>query len=219
MSEQPRRLFVGIGNGAYDEQHGLRPLPNAVSDVETVRSILVGEPFTVDAPPVVANVPSEEIREQLKEVLPPRVLEGTGTSLVVLWAGHGVPGTTEGSLRLLLVDNGKDDGDVDTLTVDQLTERAVLTGAKQILLIIDTCRSSAADLQMLRIADSVLKKLADRRANWVGVVASSRDHERAVDGALGARLAKLLRDGPDDQVLRLRWSSYQAGLRRLPGSP
>lgn len=66
---------------------------------------------------------------------------------------------------------------------------------------------------MARVVDAVQRKRIDREHRWVGIVASCQDYERAVDGALARKLLDLLEHGPADRVLRMRWSSYQAGLR------
>jgi len=94
-----------------------------------------------------------------------------------------------------------------------LAELAARTGAAQLLLLIDTCHSGSAAVDVAKVIDAVQAADLDRTHRWMGIVASCQDYERAVDGALTQKLLELLENGPRRPELRVRWSSYQAGLR------
>jgi hypothetical protein len=88
------------------------------------------------------------------------------------------------------------------------------TGASQILLVFDTCHAQAGALPALSVVDRVLADLPpDSPRVWVGVVTSALELEWAKDGVFGAQLVRLLRDGPRNNELRLRWSAHSQGVR------
>ena len=80
--------------------------------------------------------------------------------------------------------------------------------------VLDTCYSGDAGIPALTVASRVLEELqvSDHSA-WVGVLTATLPLERARDGVLADRLARLLREGPIDPVLRRRWSPHDACVR------
>ncbi len=209
-SDQQSRMYVGIGVGAYKHGDMFDPLPKAVPDVEAVRDLLEthGYRSSVICDPT-TNVLITRLHELESGLLPGAL--ANGGALVVLWSGHGEP-SSEGKLHLIAGDSRR--GGTPLMTSDSLAGMAARTGAGQILLILDTCYSGAGALPAVTVADSVLRELppAGNRV-WFGVVASAMDLQRARDGVFGARLLKLLREGPEDPELQLRWSAHNAGVR------
>ncbi len=203
-----RRLFVGVGNNT-SAHPSLEPLTRAVSDVDQLakrlrelglETVCVRDPDSHGA-----------VRTELGEALPDGELATPGGALVLLWAGHAALNGNTGALGLLTA--GEARGDRNAITPDYLADSAGQSAASQILILIDTCYSGEGTLDAIAVTGRAASKHADQRGRWAGVVASCQEFERAVDGALVAKLLSLLKDGPTDPILRLRWSSYQAGLR------
>lgn len=202
-----RNLLVGIGIGEYDH---LKSLPHAVSDVEAIAECFHGAGFAME---LALNKPRAAAVQTMLDALPKDGLGSPGTALVVVWVGHGAPNGDTGSFRLLATDNRADDPDMQVVTAEQVAEVAAASSASQILLIIDTCHAGEAVIDVLEVANAVQSKAADRERRWVGVLASCQAYERARDGALAKKLIELLQRGPEEEELRMRWSSYQAGVR------
>lgn len=200
-------VLVGVGIGAYEH---LDPLPRAASDVAEVAERFRTAGFSLM---MALDRAREEVVRAVYDALPANGLGASGTVLVVYWAGHAAADIATGSVRLLAAGNRADDPDEMVVTADGLAQLAARPGASQLLLLLDTCQSGAAVVDMARVVDAVQRKRIDREHRWVGIVASCQDYERAVDGALARKLLDLLEHGPADRVLRMRWSSYQAGLR------
>ncbi|WAZ21514.1 tetratricopeptide repeat protein [Streptomyces cinnabarinus] len=193
--------LAGIGVGEYtSDAH--RRLDHAVGDVEAL-SRLLGAAF--DGEPL-RNPTESEARDHL------RSLRGTlpaDSALVVAWSGHGsLPAA--GGLRLLGSDSGPYASDGVPL-VDVVLPCAE-SGANQLLFVFDTCFSgdgiSADDLATL-----IMRETQAAGRVWVGVVTSCLPPEKARDGLFGQRLRKVLTDGPDSQVLRMRWSVHNKYVR------
>jgi hypothetical protein len=81
-----------------------------------------------------------EVIDKLWSLLRTEALPGRG-SLIVLWAGHGLP-TSEQKLHLIVRDTTA--GSAPLLTPEHLAGIAARTGAAQILLILDTSPPSAS---------------------------------------------------------------------------
>ena len=134
-----------------------------------------------------------------------------GSTLVVLWSGHAELHEDLRSVSLFARDDAADTA--SATTVEQVAAAAARSGASQLLLLVDACRSGNTVIDAATVCDRVASSMPDQRGRWIGVIASCQDYERAVDGAFVAKFLELLEHGPRDPILRMRWSSYQAGLR------
>jgi hypothetical protein len=201
--DEPPARYVGVGIGTYKEYP---PLPGASVEAKQVADLLASKGVQT----VVAAATTEpELIAELARVLPPRP-EGGG-ALVVLWAGHG-DRLPDASLRLVAQDTVKKGAPL--LTPEYVASVAVRSGANQLLLIFDTCFSGGGALPVLEGADRWFSgQVGPPGKRWLGVLASAMDWEKARDDLFGDRLARLLRDGPTREDLRLRWSAQNAGIR------
>ncbi|MGW2440913.1 caspase family protein [Streptomyces goshikiensis] len=126
---------------------------------------------------------------------------------VVLWSGHGVLDDRE--LRLIVRDTVDPEFDGEVHSANLLASTASLSGADQVLLLIDTCHAGAGVAPSLERA---LSKLAQRnlppgRSAWFGVIASCRPQEKAeAGGVLLDAFARVLREGPRTDEYRHEWS-------------
>ena len=203
----PATRFVGVGVGDYQY---LPALELAVPGVNRVAGILRDRHHLAVA--VVEGGSRNELAAALEALLPAGQPDHAGQGLVVLWVGHGVQGPN-GELRLAGRTNRRDDSGLSVLTAQALGELAARSGARQILILLDTCHADASALDALAIARAVLAQRAQATATWFGVLAACQQEERARAGVFVDRLATLLTSGPDDPGLRLRWSPYNLGLR------
>ncbi len=197
--------MLGVGMDAYA---ALPKLERAVADVTEIAERLSELGFATET---CCDVPHGEVAMRLDAALPDRRLAARGTALVVLWAGHAETNRS-GRLRLYAVDNAREDGNASVVTVDDLAEAVARTDASQTLLVLDTCFAGAGTVDAAAVFDTLQKKTEDPGRRWVGIVAAATDYEQAVDGALAAKLLDLLRNGPQNPRLRLRWSAFQADL-------
>jgi len=202
--QPPELFFVGVGIGTYDHEVIFPHLPYAVPEVNDVGDILKAQNFKVHIYP---DKDKNVIKSTLQELLKPKMF-GQGTLLVVLWSGHGQAALL-GGLGLVARDTTTSQYIPGDLTAADLVQLAAQTGAGQILLILDTCFSGRAVLPAVTFADSVFLSfppVVSAPGVWFGVIASSLDAESAIDGVFGELLRKLLREGPDDNELKRRWS-------------
>ncbi len=208
QTDWPTAIYVGIGVSRYEhDDYKHKPLPKAVREVTEVGAVLEGYRYQVY---VIEDPDEAGAKAELKSKLPKDVL-GSGGSLVVLWSGHGEP-APEGTLRLMA--RNSEPGETPDLTAEYLAGIAARTGSGQILLILDTCYSGQGTIPAAAAADRVLRELPPvTQRVWFGVVASAMDLGRAKDGVFGARLLRLLREGPLDPELQRRWSAHNAGVR------
>ncbi len=132
--------------------------------------------------------------------------------LVVLWAGHGER-SARGTLRLFTVENAASDGDMKLITVDELAECIAATQARQVLLVVDTCYSGGAAMDVSGVVAALKDRIETGERRWIGVLTASRKHEPAIDGLLAQKLVELLDYGPRNPRLRLRWSAFEQFLR------
>ena len=196
--------YVGVGIGTYREYPAL---PGAPVEVKQIADLIGSRGVHAT---VVESTTETGLIAELSQVLPPREKDGDG-QLVVLWAGHG-DRLPDASLRLVAEDTAKLGAAV--LTAEYVASVAVRSGATQVLLIFDTCFSGGGAVPALAGADRWLgDQMGPPGKVWLGVLASALDWEKARDDLLGDRLARLLRDGPTREDLRLRWSAHNAGIR------
>ncbi|MGE5257784.1 MAG: tetratricopeptide repeat protein [Hyphomicrobiales bacterium] len=202
-------LYVGIGVGTYDHEN-FEPLPKAIDEVKSVGKALealyevqlIEDPSLADAP------------AKLMEKLPQEILK-KGGHLVIYWSGHGEP-ASEGKLHLVLKD-GKPK-QTPLITPEYLAGEAARTGANQVLLIFDTCFAGGGVFPAGKVVNDVHREWPPGNPNvWIGVLASAMEYEKARDGVFGARLLKLLREGPDpdpsDLSIIYRWSEKNEGVK------
>jgi hypothetical protein len=179
-----KNLFVGIGIQHY-EAPGLVELTHAVADVESVRGLL-GAAF--EGEPLLD--PSEnDARARLQ------ALDGSlpkGGSLLVLWSGHGLKSGED--VKLLCADSPR--SPARGLDARAVVEPCAMSGAGQILFIVDTCFSGGVVADATQVAAKLLETYPPAVDHvWVGVLASCSSAVTALDGRLGALLRRLLTPG------------------------
>ncbi|MFD5551392.1 caspase family protein, partial [Streptomyces goshikiensis] len=126
---------------------------------------------------------------------------------VVLWSGHGV--LDDGELRLIVRDTVDPEFDGEVHSANLLASTASLSGADQVLLLIDTCHAGAGVVPSLKKALDRLsqRNLPPGRWAWFGVIASCRPQEKAeAGGVLLDAFARVLREGPRTDEYRHEWS-------------
>ncbi len=186
-----RDVFVGVGIDHYDSSE-LADLDYAVADVEAVANALspafVGEPLT--------DAELDVVNERLRSVRG----SADGGTLVLMWSGHG---TDLGGLRLATRDQA------DGVAASEVIRGCVLSGASQLLLVIDTCQAGAA-LDSAAMARRLLEQIPPSGERvWLGILVScSAADIGARDGAFGRLLVKLLTKGPDSADQQRRWSKH-----------
>jgi tetratricopeptide (TPR) repeat protein len=203
---RPPGLFFGVGTTTYNNPAFIE-LPHAADDVRRVGERFAEESFETS---VTLDQPKLVIQEVLDDELTVDRLPA-GAPLVVLWSGHAAPNLALDTVLLFSTDDTPQTA--TAMTLAQVAASAARTGASQILIMVDACYAGQSVIDAATVCDRVASALPDQQGRWTGVIASSQNYERAVDGAFVAKLLELLDKGPRDPTLRLRWSSYQAGLR------
>jgi len=199
-------LFVGIGVGDYDHPEAYAPL-KAAEEVEALASVMAAYRYAVLPSPPHPTV--EQAFERL-DALAEATLAAE-SCLVVLWAGHGEP-TDNGDLHLVSRDSRP--GQTMKITSSQMVAAALRSGASQILVLLDTCFAEAGAMEAMALARRIELGLAnDGAQRWIGILPAALAYETARDGVFSAQLLQLLRQGPSDPELRLRWSAHNAGIR------
>ncbi|MEU6106001.1 hypothetical protein [Streptomyces flaveolus] len=134
--------------------------------------------------------------------------------LLVYWAGHGRQLQNSG-FYLLCSDSARGAGSItsgDTITPAYLGEHLALSGARDIVLVMDACSSGGGAGQA---ADAFSRVVDERqivpRPKLV-VVSSAVSGEPAEERALTEALRALLED-PDDQVEKRGWGPRDQGIR------
>jgi tetratricopeptide (TPR) repeat protein len=199
-------IYLGVGIGVYDDA-GYPALPKAVNETSELAQVLADFGYETHLLADPGRVEAIELDRLLAKDL---LVRGDG-KLIVLWSGHGEPAPED---KLILVVKDTTPGSAPLITADLLAGIAARTGASQILLVLDTCYSGAGTIDGAAVADRVLQELPPAAERvWFGVLSSTLDAERARDGLFGERLLRLLRQGPEDPELRLRWSAHSVGVR------
>lgn len=132
------------------------------------------------------------------------LLDGT---LIVVWIGHGTIGP-DNTLRLL---GYAGERDVEVATAGQLAEWATRTGARQVLVVLDTCFSGGGVVDAARLAEAVNSGRRAPEKKWFGVIAASLRDDPARSGALVRELAHLLSNGPRQPDFR--WDKKRPYIR------
>jgi tetratricopeptide (TPR) repeat protein len=199
-------LFFGVGVGVYDHPQAFGPL-KAAEEVAELATVMAGYGYAVlPSPPH----PALEDAFGLLDALAGTAL-ASESCLVVLWAGHGEP-TENGDLHL--VSRNSRPGQIHRVTSSLMVEAALRSGASQILVLLDTCFAEAGAMEAMALARRIEKTLpSDGAQRWIGILPAALAYETARDGVFGAQLLQLLREGPTDPALRLRWSAHNAGIR------
>jgi hypothetical protein len=168
-----QRLYVGIGISRYSDR-AFAELPKAEEDVGRLGDHLdQHRGYRVETIP---NPTEDEARSALKRYLKTNALP-PGSTLVLLWAGHGEMAPE--ALHLIASDTER--GSAPNLTPESLASFVARCGATQALLLLDTCFSGTGVFDAHRVVDQVRREGADERA-WFGVLASTLDFARARDG-------------------------------------
>ena len=199
-------LYVGVGVGSY--QHAsFQPLKKVLEEAKDIGTELSRFGYqTIGIP----NPNSDVVRARLKAEVSSGTIQNSG-SIVIYWSGHGLP-TAEKELWLITEESIPNQ--VPEITAKYIAGVAARSGASQILLIFDTCYSNAGVLDAVQAASRIRNEvMSTGNPTWIGVIASALDYQRAQDGVFGQQLLRLLRDGPNDPELRLRWSAHNAGVR------
>jgi tetratricopeptide (TPR) repeat protein len=199
-------LFVGVGVGVYDHPQAFGPL-KAAEEVADLAKVMAGYGYAVlPSPPH----PVLEDAFRLLDELAGTAL-ASESCLVVLWAGHGEP-TENGDLHL--VSRNSRPGQIQQVTSSAMVKAALRSGASQILVLLDTCFAEAGAMEAMALARRIEESLpSDGAQRWIGILPAALAYETARDGVFGAQLLQLLREGPTDPALRLRWSAHNAGIR------
>ena len=198
-------LFFGVGVGVYDHPQAFGPL-KAAEEVADLAKVMAGYGYAVlPSPPH----PALEDAFGLLDELAGTAL-ASESCLVVLWAGHGEP-TENGDLHL--VSRNSRPGQIQQVTSSAMVKAALLSGASKILVLLDTCFAEAGAMKAMALARRIEESLpSDGAQRWIGILPAALAYETARDGVFGAQLLQLLREGPTDPALRLRWSAHNAGI-------
>lgn len=209
MASDVDGLFVGVGVNTYSADE-LPELEHSVAEISAVASLL-GDHFTGR---VLADPTEADVTVRLKEIK--SHFSSSAGCLVLMWSGHGIEGSKTDGVRLLATDSEADA--ISGFSPAQLAGPCSLSGASQILLIIDTCHSGAALNVSILVHELFAAYPTMGEANWVGVLTSCASNERARQQSLGPRLKELLTSGPEpdaahaDELWR-RWSPRNRLIR------
>jgi tetratricopeptide (TPR) repeat protein len=199
-------LFFGVGVGVYDHPQAFGPL-KAAEEVADLAKVMAGYGYAVlPSPPNPVLADAFGLLEDLAGAA-----LASESCLVVLWAGHGEP-TENGELHL--VSRNSRPGQIHQVTSSAMVKAALRSGASQILVLLDTCFAEAGAMEAMALARRIEESLpSDGAQRWIGILPAALAYETARDGVFGAQLLQLLREGPTDPALRLRWSAHNAGIR------
>ncbi|WP_210481742.1 tetratricopeptide repeat protein [Naasia sp. SYSU D00948] len=196
--------FLGVGVSSYASAE-LPELPRAVADVEAVAEALPEEFARV----VLRNPDRLSVGTEL-EHLADLVSAAGARALVVMWSGHAYPSRV-GGLRLLTSDSRN--LVLGGVSAAEVMGAAALSGAEQVLLLLDASYSGEAVDATLAGAELLRNRLPEASQTWFGVLTSCSPSEVARDGLFGQVVLRLLRQGPTDAQLKLRWSRHNRWLR------
>ena len=192
--------FVGIINAEYA---AYARLPDAVEHATQLAELLHARHGF--APTLLPNLQRGALLDAIDLHLAAGSLQG-GT-LIVSWTGHGRKGA-DGSLRLMAPSTG---ADVEVAGAGQLGEWAARTGARQVLVLLDTCYSGGGLVDAVSAAKALYDGRVSAGASWFGILAVSLTDQKSRSGALASTLRRLLADGPRDPDFR--WHRSRPSIR------
>jgi len=176
--------LIAIANGTY---HGLVALERAVPDARALAAVLEERGF---APLLLADLEIGALATAVAQHLP-RADSHDG-ALILSWTGHGTVDANN-ELRLQGTSGGFD---VDVARASDLGEWAARTGARRVLVLIDTCFAGRGVIEAARLANAVNAGRRDPGSAWFAVIAASLGDEPARSGALSRVMQRLLSVGP-----------------------
>ncbi|WP_246001928.1 caspase family protein [Allorhizocola rhizosphaerae] len=193
--------YVGVGVVEYDCPE-YATLEQAKIDVERMTAVLTGQGFHSR---ILMNPRAGHVTGCLHPLDP-----GHSDALVIYWAGHGVFAGQD-DLRLILSDTSAHAAQDETQRPGALVERAILTGATQIIVLIDACFSGAAVVEAIEMAAQMAP--SQPAGVWVGVVATAQSFGTAIGGRFAEAMERILTTGPHGDEFRLRWSVHNQDIR------
>jgi tetratricopeptide (TPR) repeat protein len=185
MADPSKPRFVAIANGTYAE---LPALSRAVSDSRALADLLQAR-HDFD-PAILSDLERGAVLDAIEEKLAKAGMPGG--SLIVSWIGHAKKGDND-TLRLMGRSAGRD---VELATAGQLGEWAARTGARQVLVLIDTCYSGSGVVDAVAAATAVDNGRAAPGMASFCVIAASLSDEPSRSGVLVRELQRLLAEGP-----------------------
>ena len=208
MSPKEQALFIGVGTDQYEDQ----TLSNLTQSAQEVKQIaeLVGDHYDKH---LLTDADHAKVQDTLRAVK--GKFSADGGSVFLLWSGHGIQATA-GRIRLLVADSGSDM--VAGFDPEDVATHCVLSGANQILCVLDTCYSGSALGISVQVDDLFLRNGTAAESTWVGVLTSCAANEIVREQTLGPALIRLLSTGPDPagkhaDLLRRRWSPHSEFIR------
>lgn len=199
MTDSPA-LFLAVANSTY---HTHQPLHRAVPNAQALAAVL--EQRHGFQTKILADLDRERLLDSVDAELAPAIL--AGGRLILAWTGHG---EIDSDKQLQLLGRSKS-LDVEVADAAKLGKWAARTGARQVLLLLDTCFSGAGLLDAARLLMAVNSGRASPEKSWFGIVAASQQDEPALSGALACELERLLREGP--RGVDIRWERHRALIR------
>ncbi len=208
VGEAVQGLFIGVGVDKYTGP-GLSDLSGSFNEVQAVGG-LMGEHFGVH---VLRDPDEVDVLQELRDHVA-QFSDDEGAA-VLMWSGHGIPGSGANTVRLLAHDSRTDPS--DGLSASDVAAKLAATGASQILLILDTCYSGNAVEVIAQIYTRFLETPPAGKWCWFGLLAACGP-EKVRQHQLGPKLERLLRDGPlpdgpEADDLRRRWSTHRRLIR------
>lgn len=194
----PALRFVAVGSRFAGEPVDVTHLPALGA---LLRGRLATPPFVLtsdtDGQPTV-----EAVSDHLRASLPPD--GASGGAVLLYWVGHGFPRT--GTVTLAVADS--DLSEPPDFTFDRLVQRAMVTGATEILVLVDACYAGDEVLHALGTGVRATDQDRFESLPYLGLMSSAGRHQPATDGEFGQRLLRVLRDGPSDPGDRLVWNPH-----------
>lgn len=208
MSPKEQAIFIGIGTDEYEDQ----TLSNLTQSAREVKQIaeLVGDHYDKH---LLTDANHAEVQDTFRAVK--GKFSADGGSVFLLWSGHGVQASA-GHIRLLVADSENDM--VSGFDPEEVAKHCVLSGANQILCVLDTCHSGSALGISVQVDDLFLRNGTAAESTWVGVLTSCAAEEIVREQTLGPALIRLLSTGPDPagkhgDFLRRRWTRHSEFIR------
>src|SRR5580765_87269 len=185
MADPTAPRFVAIANATYAALPALtRAVPDSQELAEVLRS---GHGFE---PAVVSDLDRGAVLIAIDNKLHKDTL--TGGSLILSWVGHA----TRGDRNVLSLMARSEGEDVEVVEAGKLGQFAARTGARQMLVLIDTCYSGGGVVDAVAAATAVDQGRASPGMASFVVVAASLADEPSRSGILIRELLRILKEGP-----------------------